>query len=243
MEQTMQARYPNAQRARQRGQSLPEFLIVVPVFIFLVLLIFQLVLVYRAKTTLDYATLMAARAGAVNHAEIKAMEAGLVKGLTPLYATSSGAVGLGEAWAKTRWDLGMDLDLGLVRNAKIEIISPTRASWNEFKERQYNGKQALPNDNLAFRDHAIGASGVNVQDANILKIRVMYDYPLIVPFVDLVLRGESKFVKSSGYFDPANVKMKSPLVTTGRYYRIPLESYAIVRMQTPIYESELKDLP
>lgn len=238
MEQTIQAKYPNARGARQRGQSLPEFLIVVPVFIFLVLLIFQLVLVYRAKTTLDYATLMAARAGAVGNAKIDEMKNGLARGLTPLYATETGVAGLTEAFIKAKLDM--------IPNAQIDIISPTKASWNEFKEKQYDGREALPNDNLAFRDHEIGASGVSVQDANILKIRVTYDYPLIVPFVDQVMRGKSDYVKSSGFLDPGNVDMKSPWASgpiLNHHFRIPLESYAIVRMQTPIYESELKDLP
>jgi len=235
MKPTMQGRNPTAQRTRQRGQSLPEFLIVVPVFIFLVLLIFQLVLVYRAKTTLDYATLMAARAGAVGNARIKDMEDGLARGLTPLYATEATPAGLAKAWVKAKLDI--------VLNAKIDIISPTKASWNEFKEKQYDGREALPNDNLAFRDHKIGTSGVSVQDANILKIRVTYDYPLIVPFVDRVMRGESDYVKRSGILDPGKVDMKPPLLSGGTHFRIPLESYAIVRMQTPIYESALKDLP
>ena len=41
-------------RQRQRGQSMVEFCIVVPLFLFMLLLIFQLVLIYRAKSTLDY---------------------------------------------------------------------------------------------------------------------------------------------------------------------------------------------
>ena len=233
MEQTNQARSPDARRSRQRGQSLPEFLIVVPVFIFLVLLIFQLVLVYRAKSVLDYAALMAARAGAVNNAELGQMKDGLAQGLVPLYATETGTAGVAKALVKAKLDM--------VLNAKIEIVSPTKASWNEFKEKQYDGRQALPNDNLAFRTHDIGASGVNVQDANILKIRVTYDYPLIVPFVDRVMRGESDYVKSNGFFDPGKVHMKNPALSGGRHFRIPLESYAIVRMQTPIYET--KHLP
>lgn len=216
---------------RPAGQSLPEFLIVVPVFLFLLLLIFQMVLIYRAKTTLDYATLEAARAGAVNGADPTKMKAGLARGLTPLYATGNGAVDVGEAFMTATTDL--------ILNADIDIISPTRQSWNEFRELQYDGRPALPNDNLAFREKTVGASGVNVQDANILKIRVKYDFPLIVPFVDRVLRGKSDYVKPDGWFDPGVVDLKDPLLSgpiMSNYFRIPLESYAIVRMQTPIYD-------
>ena len=79
---------------RESGQSLPEFLIVVPVFLFLLLLIFQLVLIYRAKTTLDYATLEAARMGAMRNADPEEMRKGLARGLTPLYANEAGAAGV-----------------------------------------------------------------------------------------------------------------------------------------------------
>lgn len=201
----------------QRGQSLPEFLIVVPVFLFLILLIFQTVLIYRAKTTLDYAVLEAARAGAVNNAKLSEMRDGLARGLTPLYATSPGAGALYTAWGKAKLDLAM--------HSRIEVISPSRRTWNAFKEKQYNSRFALPNDNLAFRGSKIKGDNVNVQDANILKIRVVYHYPLIVPFVDLVLRGRSDYVPSTGLFDSSNVDMGPALPSVlGTHHRIPPET-------------------
>ena len=219
---------PASTRTRMQGQSLVEFLIVVPIFLFLVLVIFQMVLVYRAKTTLDYATLEAARMGAVKGADKAAMKRGLIRGLMPLYATSGGAGGAATAWGRAK----ADIDLG--RAATIEIISPTKQAWNDHKERQYNGRYALPNDSLAFRDRRVGGSGMNVQDANILKIKVTYHYPLIVPFVDRVMRGDSDYVKPSGFTDPGKVRMSNRFGIWS-HYRIPIESYAIVRMQTPIY--------
>ncbi len=219
-------RTTSAARA-QAGQSLPEFLVVVPVFLFLVLLVFQLVLVYRAKTTLDYATLEAARMGAVNGALTGPMREGLVRGLTPLYATDPGPAGIAAAWGKAALDLAW--------NAEITVISPTPEARQEYRERQYDGRYALPNDNLPFRPHTVGSSGVTVQDANLLKIKVVYHYPLIVPFVDRILRGDSDYVPSSGFFDSANVDMRK-VPGLDRHFRIPLESFAIVRMQSPIYE-------
>ncbi|AWV05827.1 TadE family protein [Marilutibacter maris] len=217
---------------RARGQSLVEFLIVTPIFLFLVLVIFQLVLIYRAKMTLDYAALEAARMGAVKGADKGAMQRGLIRGLMPLYATSGGAGGAAAAWGRAK------ADIGLGRAAKIEIISPTKRAWDNHKERQHNRRYALPNDSLAFRDRRVGSSGMNVQDANILKIKVTYHYPLIVPFVDRVMRGDSDYVKPQGFLDPAKVKMSNRLGFWS-HYRIPIESYAIVRMQTPIYDKNL----
>ncbi|HEY4531211.1 MAG TPA: TadE/TadG family type IV pilus assembly protein [Luteimonas sp.] len=222
---------PTPGRRHSTGQSLPEFLIVLPVFLFLVLLIFQLVLIYRAKTTLDYATLEAARRGAIHGADVAEMRKGLAQGLTPLYATSTGLTDVAIAYGRARADLAI--------NGDIEVVSPTRAMWDAYRERQYDGRQALPNDSLAFRDRAIRGGEVNVQDANLLKIRVTYYYPLVVPFVDLVLRGRSRYVQSDGIFDPSNVELRHPLLGgpfMGDHYRIELESQAVVQMQSPIHE-------
>ena len=216
---------------RESGQSLPEFLIVVPVFLFLLLLIFQLVLIYSAKITLDYAALEAARMGAVRNADPDEMRKGLSRGLAPLYATDAGAAGTALAYARARTDLRF--------NSRIEVISPTAAMWDAYSERQYNGRRALPNDSLAFRPDTVKGGEASVQDANLLKIRVVYHYPLIVPFVDLVLRGRSEYVPSSGFLDPSNVDLRHPWLggpIDSRHHRITLESHAIVRMQTPVYE-------
>lgn len=230
----MSRRHPGSKASHgQSGQSLPEFLVVVPVFLFLLLLIFQMILIYRAKLTLDYAALEAARRGATHGADIGEMRKGLVQGLTPLYATSTGVTGLAEAYAKARMDL--------LLNSEIEIISPTRAMWDAYAERQYNGQRALPNDALAFRARDVSADNVNVQDANLLKIRVVYHYPLVVPFVDRVLRGRSQYVHSDGIFDPSNVDLRPPWLSgpiMGNHFRMELESQAIVHMQSPIYEPQ-----
>ena len=205
---------------RQRGQSLLEFCIVVPAFIFMLLGIFQFMLIYRAKATLDYASLEAARAGAVHQAELGEIRQGLVRGLTPLYVDSPGLAGVAEGRLKAEADVRLYSD--------IDIVSPTRAAWNEFAEVQWNGKRALPNDNLAFRDTRVGSSGLSVQYAYILKIRVLYCYPMIVPFVDRVIQGVSDLITEGDTW------REDLRCSVGTYSRLRLESSAIVRMQSPI---------
>ena len=53
---------------RMRGVSLTETLIMMPVFLMLTLGALQYALIYEAKSSLEYATFMSARAGAVDHA-------------------------------------------------------------------------------------------------------------------------------------------------------------------------------
>ena len=221
---------PRGAKRRMSGQSTVEFIIAAPVILFLILSTIQLVLLYRAKATLDFATLEAARAGAVNGAKMSEIKQELAMGLTPLFATEASIGGITKARIKAE----LEVENPIYTN--VDIISPTRAMVNEHRERQYNGRFALPNDNLAFRSARVGRTGVNVQDANILKIRVTYHYPLIVPFVGLVIKGASKYIKPSGPFDKVTLRPE-PL---GRHDRLAIESYAIVRMQSPIYTGTLR---
>src|SRR5699024_11101366 len=80
MDKTTRGRTRLPARSAGAGQALPEFLVVVPVVLFLLLLDFQMVLIYRAKTVLDYAAFEAARAGAVANASMDAMKDGLIRG-------------------------------------------------------------------------------------------------------------------------------------------------------------------
>ena len=214
-------------RRRQSGQSLVEFCVVVPTFLFLVLMILQAALIYRAKATLDYATFQAARAGATGRAQVSAMRDALAGGMTPLYTTSTGAAQVLEARARAQLDV--------TAFARIEVLSPTRAAWSRYRERQYDGRYALPNDSLAFRNAAIdGGSGVNVQDANILKVKVTYHYPLIVPFVDRVIVGLSDLVSEGESYRPVSMMVVDPI---SGHRRLPIVSTAVIRMQSPIYDS------
>lgn len=207
----------SASRRHARGQSMVELLIVAPLVFFLILMVIQAVLLYRMKSTLDYAALMTARAGAVSGVDKGQMRQAFAKGMMPLYAHKTGATELNVAYGKAQADL--------LINGKITVINPTRAAWDEFKERQYDGEYALPNDTLAFRSDRVGSSGVNIQDANLLKIKVEYDAPLVVPFVGWVLGGRSE------YLEPDRFE-RSPLRPLTN--RLRMESYAIVQMQSPI---------
>lgn len=208
-----------ATRRASSGQSMVEFIIAAPVLLFLILSTIQFVLLYRIKATLDYAALEAARAGAVRGADKGEMRRGLARGMTPLFAHKTSLAELQAAYFKSEVEMGL--------YGRIEVINPTRAAWNEHKEKQYNGRDALPNDTLAYRSDRVGSSGVNVQDANILKIKVTYQAPLVVPFVSWVLRGKSDYLKA-GTFEGSSL---NPIT-----HRLPIESYAIVRMQSPVYE-------
>lgn len=71
-----------------RGQAMVEFLIVLPVMLLLVMGIIQFALIYKAKSTLNYATFQTVRTGTLNHASMSAMETAFDSNMAPLYTTS-----------------------------------------------------------------------------------------------------------------------------------------------------------
>lgn len=199
----------------QRGQSLTEFIIATAAFGLLLLALLQAILFYRAKTTIDYAALETARSGALHGIDKAAMQTGFARGLAPLYATATASpdkAGAAEAFLKAR--------AAVVAFGSITVISPTTSAFDDFKESQYDGTMALPNDTLNFRATNVGGrSGISVQDANILKIQISFRYPLIVPIIDHII----------GTLDVERTALEGHTV-----YSMPIVSGATVRMQSPV---------
>ncbi|CAE6746986.1 TadE/TadG family type IV pilus assembly protein [Paraburkholderia haematera] len=239
-----------------------EFIIIAPALLFVGFATVQFVLLYQAKSTLDVAVLEAAREGAVNNGSMKAMQAGLARGLTPIYARHADADGVAAALAKAQADA--------VNFSVITVLNPTTEAVRDFSQpRVYldpsNPIMEIPNDSLMYRDsNTLGpTSQMNIQDANLLKIHVHYCYNMYVPLVNKVLYYAVNVIGSIGtmgiltrepdnlvrdpYGSPKNgdalckVKLVDG-IATGRW-PLSLDSEAIVRMQSPFRISAANDSP
>ncbi len=74
-------------QGRLSGQAMVEYVIILPVMLMLILAIVQFGLIYRAKTTLNYATFQAVRAGTLNNASLSDMELSFASNMAPMYTT------------------------------------------------------------------------------------------------------------------------------------------------------------
>lgn len=223
---------------RARGASMAEFIIVLPILLLLCLGIIQFGLLYQAKSTLDYAALQAARAGALDHGRTSAMRSGLARGLAPLFAHSPDLMGQQQAllYANT-------IELLKPGSYRIDVINPTSAALQDFgRTGEYAGASTreIPNDTLSFRSTAAGSSsGISIQDANLLKIRVTYCYAMYVPFANRTIFSLMNAIDDiystgkPGLGIPKKPNTCYALSLVEGSWRIPLESEAIVRMQTP----------
>ncbi|WJF91768.1 TadE/TadG family type IV pilus assembly protein [Paraburkholderia bonniea] len=234
-------------RRSQLGQSMVEFIIIAPLLLFFCLAIVQFALLYQAKSTLDVAVLEAAREGAVTNGSMRDMQAGLARGLMPLYARNTSTDGVETA--------GKLAELASINASLITIVNPTPEAISAFAvQRRYPESgltyTEIPNDSLMYRDPHPAAGTVNIQDANLLKIRVHYCYPMYVPLANKVIYYASNLIgrpaqngifsdipSTNGFGNPQHPDRQCNIylqdgVETGRY-PIGLESEVMVRMQSP----------
>ncbi|MSR15227.1 MAG: hypothetical protein EXR86_11810 [Gammaproteobacteria bacterium] len=124
----------------------------------------------------------------------------------------------------------------------------------------------IPNDHLTYRDASVKSnSNQSIQDANLLKIRVLYCYEMHVPFVNRVINGLLRigsavapgratvgsvglnrwqntgapgFVAPSGSFEAQCLNLWQTGAVDEWRRHIPIVAQAIVRMHTPAIQAE-----
>lgn len=201
---------PSRAKQKQQGVSMIETLITLPVMLMLGFGGWQGALMYEAQTTLNHAAFMAARAGSMQNMSI-----------TSMYEAFDRVISIIEREDGIRVARGRDDPEAI---AQIFIANPTRevfqggSRW-ALPPGQCSicgpGEFELPFTHLALRDRT-ERGGISLQDANILRIKVIYYYELTVPLVgDLI-----------GSFS------ENPLAG-GLHPTYPMTAVATVRMQSP----------
>lgn len=238
-------------RGPQRGATLVEFVVIFPLAVLFVLSLIQFGIVYMMKMELNHAAFMAARAGAMANADPQVIRDTLLRGLNQSFEKQDKASDIeriGEA--ETLHVLPLRF-ADVTHQVDVTVINPSPSAFKDFGVVDPTTHVTyIPNDNLEFRSTANGStSKMNLRDANLLKIKVVYGYNLVVPVVGpMVARimcggnigvdawgGKISILDSK--FLPTSTQCiqyyKNPL---SRYPRIPLEAFAIVDMQSPAYK-------
>lgn len=209
-------------RRRTAGSALIETLVSLPLLLLVVLGAVQWGLIFEAKSTLEYAALMAARAGSVSHADAAAIRNGLARGLLPLYSPPKTAAGALRTMS-TR------VLPDVLTHTRIRILNPTVEAFSDFAEVNDEGVSEIPNLDLHRRPVTRGAaSGVNIQDANLLKVEVLYGYELKVPLVGPLIASVARWWSD----DPRGRAMLARR-------RIPILASSLVRMQSAARKNDL----
>ncbi|MDR2001301.1 MAG: pilus assembly protein [Zoogloeaceae bacterium] len=233
---------------RQRGASMVELAIALPMFVMLIFIIAELAQMHEAKSVLDVAALSAARAGAVNGGSVDAMERAAAIALSPLYVSEASNKNITAAVGKALVDTNMvqkigSVDVigsfngasgGLQRGIKIDVISPTSQMVKDFGVTRSDGSKTakvIPNDNLMYRDTRI-IGDVNIQDANLLKIKVTYLYKTKMPLTHYLFTPLMNANLTGVFFQGQSRLASGASVDNVTDWRIPMIAYATVRMQS-----------
>jgi hypothetical protein len=217
------------------GQAMVETIIVMFVTLLLLFGIIQFGLLYNAKTVLNYATFEAARAASLNYGSPKAIDYALARSLGSLLSSSGSSQHERYQNSQTKYlDLIDDGDVICVERINPPANSP---HWHPDSAAGNDYRNYIPNDHLRYRSAQL-KQGMSIQDANLLKIRVTYCHKVIVPFYSRVLQRLMVAREISNDPDPIP-DYKAPNLGSFAEQcflnnRVPIESQAIMRMQTPI---------
>lgn len=244
---------------RMRGQSLVESIIVLPLFALLIFGVFEIAYLMHAKATLNAATFDAARKGALNNARVSAMQQGMSGVMAAMFVRSVPDLAkVNDA----KFHVLYLLNIPVVPRGWVDVISPSKDVFNKFKQKGYANiggvsgvaetyTDIIPNDSLMWRDAKtqslkIGAQtlNVNVQDANLLKIRTVWCHKLLVPVLDRFIHWAYTLTAASTLPQiPTSEQLRcdahAALIDADGFY-VPVTSSAIVRMQTPVVSNDLK---
>ncbi|MBS0422448.1 MAG: pilus assembly protein [Proteobacteria bacterium] len=227
-------------RGRERGMTMVEFVIAIPVALLVVFGIVQIGLMYSAKAIVNEGTFVAARAGAFQNAQLDVMTQAMTKSLIPFYqdTTNTNAITrLSEALLHAKLDAEF---------LHVELQNPSPAVFEDFgiAGSGADGHTFIPNDNMEIRDRNYKGpkSGLTIQDANTLKLKVIYGYEMKVPLmksvIGAIMCGIDNGVKGFGSGNTANVVGGDDCTNYYSKGRIPLIAYATVQMQTPAWQAE-----
>jgi uncharacterized membrane protein (UPF0127 family) len=220
-------------RGRQCGSAMIEFAVVGPLIALLALGSLQYAMVFFAKNQINYASFMAAREGAMAHANLGAVERAYVRALVPLYGGGETADELAQSAAKASADMA--------GNMKIEMLNPTKESFSDWDEPTLHAllktgnRRVIPNTALPARLNQKGmhevraSSGQSLQDANMLRLKITHGYLPKVPVVGKLYLAYLKWA------DAHTDAFQTKLIDDGR---IPVVTHVTLEMQSEAIEPD-----
>ena len=220
-------RFCSSSRLGQRGAAMVEFVVVGPIITFLGLAILQYSLMFFAKSQINHATFMAARAGSMANADVEKIRTAYQTALIPLYGGGQSSEALAAAYAKAVADLTAD-------TLRVEVLNPTKESFDDYATdtalNKHYAARAIPNTGMALKtnlDTVAANSGQTLQDANLLKLRVTHGYE---PKVWLIGMAYKKYLE---WLDTGEDAFRTQLIASGR---VPMVSHVTIEMQSDAVE-------
>ena len=220
---------------RQKGSAMIEFAVVGPIITLLGLATLQYGMLFFAKNQYNHASFMAARAGTTGNANFTKIQDAYTRALIPLFAQGISSADLQTAFNAAKTEVAT--------NTNIEVLNPTAESFADFNDEALQkvlgitgSARVIPNGGLAFRHASVvrSNSGQNIQDANLLKLRITHGFKLKVPLMGLIY---SKYLTwldtGANTFNTAMIKDQ----------RVPVVTHVTLQMQSDAIEDKIVSTP
>lgn len=193
----------------QQGVSMIETLMIFPIVLMIALWVIHLGLVYQARANLEYAALMGARVGSVSSIDISAMQTEIARRLAASQVGPTPVV---------------------PGDISIIVLNPTRQMFLGCGVPRSDGSNdcgagtpncEIPNFGLQFRGVDPTECGTaSIQDANILRIQVSYQFDSKIPFMNVPLfasdSGDTQGTVGTTVTAVATVRMQTPARRTSQ---------------------------
>jgi hypothetical protein len=231
-------------RNPQSGQAAVETAITLPLTLFVILGTLQLFMMLQARILTEYAVFRAVRSGSVNHGECKRMVHAAIATLLPSITRVNGAEELGKAFGRRR-DNRFAPDFDSKHDGSIVWVIRERPLPEEIKAEEDPG----------FDDP------LDAEDPVRLEARLVYWYPMRIPFVNWVMSkmflahfAMEDFTGTSPII-PTNTKAKWTAGKTSlakdlgaemlersrkNQFVFPIQAHYAMRMMTPLRRANFK---
>lgn len=175
--------------ARCAGAATVEFHIVA-LFALLPLCLgmLQLALLMTDNHHIDHAAFLAARRAAMAGGDPDVARRAFAQASSLLFVDAAAEMDAAGAAAKVARAYALAV-ADQARFGRLRVTAPDPQAQADFAIRRGEGR-VIPNDGLEYRTAAAGRrSGISIQQANVLRIEVVWCRPLIVPFARELLLG------------------------------------------------------
>jgi hypothetical protein len=223
--------------ATQKGAALMELVVVAPLVLLMAMAGVQFAMLQQARLNLDYAAYEAVRAGARKNASPSSIRDAWYRALVPMLVSTRSLAGLKLpadplAAGKEAREAAIRMEQPYL---KMEILNPSKLAFDDFADPalqkiiRTGGARVIANDGLETRPDTVGSrSGVSIQDANVLKLRITYGYQPRIPLVRKLFTASMALARGGG--DP----FRTAMLEEGR---IPIVVDAVMPMISPAIEN------
>ncbi len=200
-------------RRKILGAAMSETMVVFPVLMFIGMGIVHLGLIHQAKSNLEYAAFMGARQSAAT--ELASLpdddDADSCDGLCEIKMTVRCKMAAFDPLPTGIACDGSGLPATELAKVQINVVRPSADEFNDWGEVAPGSPCGgfpqsgcyIPNEGLLAEDPTfVKASGINIQDANIMTISVRYLVDTGVPFINSIFFGEPRPAMRMEDIDP-----------------------------------------